>query len=308
MSKEADSLSRAEATPQAGLSAADIRIRGYTLTELAAQYNPRIAVPDHESWKRQWSLWSQWARERLHGQFDHRYGSRPRQRADVFPAAKSGSPINIFTHGGFWRFLDKSDHSVVALPLVESGATVVMLNYELCPNVALPDQVAMLRQAVAWVHENAAKFNGDPSKIFVSGHSAGGHLTAMLAASGWQGELGLPDDVIKGAVVVSGLFELDPMRFIPGGEELLLTETTARQFSPMFNLPRSGMPMVVAVGELETHEWIRQTDDYVSALKQNGNPTTLFKVQVENHYSVFLTLANRVTDLCKNMLSQMGLQ
>lgn len=280
--------------------------RGMRRSELVDQYNPRFAVPDHESWKRQYELWSELTRSKYDGVYDIAYGDGPLQTLDVFPAKEPGATINVFTHGGFWRFLDKSDHTMVAAPMLDAGATVVLLNYTLAPAVAVPDQVEMLRTALAWVYRNAERYNGDPDKLFISGHSAGANLTAMLAADGWQDAHGLPRDVVKGATLASGLFDLEPMRFIPGGEELHLTEESAAAYSPQNNLPRPSMPLVVAVGADETPEWIRQTEDYMKALKAHGCPVTAIKEEHENHYSIVFSLANSRTTLARALLEQMG--
>lgn len=280
---------------------------GMSHQELADQYNPRLAVPDHESWKRQWALSSDLARSRHQGARDVAYGEEPLQRLDVFPASRPGSPVNVFTHGGFWRFLDKDDHTMIASPLLEAGATVVLLNYTLCPAVALPDQIDMLRSALVWVYRNICNYNGDPDAIHVSGHSAGAHLTAMLAADGWQATRGVPQDLVKSATLASGLFDVTPMRFIPGGEELKLTEETALSCSPLNNLPRPSLPLVIAVGADETREWIRQTEEFKKALRAQGNPLVELTEEHENHYSIFFSLSNARAPLARAMIAQMGL-
>lgn len=281
--------------------------RGMNRQELADQYNPRLAVPDHDSWKRQWALWSDLARSKHQGVRDIAYGEGPLQKLDIYPARSPDAPVNVFTHGGFWRFLDKDDHTMIAPTLLESGATVVLMNYTLCPQVALPEQVKMLREALVWVYRNIQDYNGNCDDIHVSGHSAGAHLTAMLAADGWQEASNVPSSLVKSATLASGLFDLEPMRFIPGGEDLRLTEETAASNSPLNNLPRPSLPMVVAVGADETREWIRQTQDYKAALRKQGNPLVELIEEDENHYSIFFSLSNARAPLARAMIKQMGM-
>lgn len=283
------------------------RYRGFSYEELVLQYNPQVAVPDHASWKWHWALLSRRARARLHGVYDLPYGPTPGQTFDVFKAARPGAPINVFTHGGFWRFLDKSDHTFVAEPFVERGATFVLLNYDLCPKVSLPEQVEQVRRGVAWVYEHAAELNGDREQLYVSGHSAGGHLTSMIVAEGALSPYGVPANAIKGATAVSGFCDLDPILLIPGGEELRLDPDTARRFSPLFCPPEPTSDMIIAVGELETTEWLRQFDEYVTVCERRGCAVKSLKMQLDNHYSILLSMANSESDLCRAMLSQMKL-
>ena len=281
------------------------RYRGYRYDELVLQYNPRAAVPDHESWKWQWMLLSRRTRARHRGIYDIAYGPTPGQTLDVFPAARPGAPVLVFTHGGFWRFLDKSDHTFVAEPFVERGATVVLLNYDLCPKVTLPEQVEQVRRGVAWAYSNAERYNGDRGRLFVSGHSAGAHLTSMIVARGALAAHGLPADAVRGAATVSGFCELEPIRHIPGGEELQLTEETAQRYSPLNCPPEPGVRMVIACGELETDEWIRQYRDYVALCEGHGNPVVSRLMKLDNHYSILLSMANEQSELCAAMLEMM---
>lgn len=283
------------------------RFRGYSYEELVLQYNPRAAVPDHESWKWQWNLLSRRTRSRHRGIYDIPYGPTAGQKLDIFPASKPGAPIMVFTHGGFWRFLDKSDHTFVAEPFIERSVTVALLNYDLCPTVTLPEQVEQVRRGAAWVYKNAHDFNGDRDRFYVSGHSAGGHLTSMIVARGALTPHGLPANAVRGATTVSGFCELEPIRHIPGGEELQLTEETARAYSPLYCPPEPTTRMVISVGDLETKEWIRQFRDYVSVCEQQGNRVVSKLMPMDNHYSILLSLANDECELCQATLEMMDL-
>lgn len=276
------------------------------LEELIQQYNPRAAVPDHEVWKAHWGLDSERVRQSLQGHLRVPYGSTPGQCMDVFPAKAPGAPVQVFVHGGFWRFLDSFDHTLIVPMFHDAGAATVLLNYDLCPTVPLTEVIAQIRRGLAAVYERADEYGYDREKLYISGHSAGGHLCAMLAATDCAA-LGMPADAIKGAAMVSGLYDLTPMLRVPGGEELLMTPETVPQVSPMWNLPPTHMPLIAAVGGHETREWIRQTDDFVTKCRANGSDVTALMPDYDNHYSILYTLGNPVTELGKAVLKQMGL-
>lgn len=281
--------------------------RGLSAEELRQQYDPRIAVIDHESWKYQWVIASAAARARLAGRDDIPYGTTAGQTLDVFPGPRPGAPINIFIHGGFWRFLDKRDHTLVAEAVVAADGTAVLINYDLCPTVPLAEVIRQCRAAVAWVYAHATELGGDRDRITVSGHSAGGHLTAMVAAEGWGAAFGLPPGAVKGATMASGVFEMDPLLLVPGGEELKMTPATLASLSPQANLPDVAIPLVIGVGGCEPPEWHRQAQTYAASARARGSRVEVIVPELDNHYSILLSLANPTTPLCGAMLAQMGL-
>ena len=277
------------------------------LEELIRQYNPRAAVPDHEVWKAHWGLDSERARRTLQGHLRVPYGDTPGQCMDVFPAKAPGAPVQVFVHGGFWRFLDSFDHTLIAPMFHEAGAATVLLNYDLCPTVPLSEVITQIRRGLKAVYDRADEYGYDRDKLFISGHSAGGHLCAMLAATDCAA-LGMPADAIKGATFVSGLFDLTPMLQVPGGEDLQITAKTVPDVSPLWNLPPTHMPLIIAVGGHETREWIRQTDDFVAKCRANGSDVTALMPDYDNHYSILYTIGNPVTELGQAILRQMGLE
>jgi arylformamidase len=281
--------------------------RNFSHEELIRQYNPRIAVPESPVWKAHWILSSERVRKERSGRLRVPYGPTPGQTLDVFSAKEPGSPINIFVHGGFWRFLDSFDHTLVAPAVLDSGGASVLLNYDLCPTVPLTEVIRQVRSALKWVWEHAEEMNGDRDKIYLSGHSAGGHLALMMCTADYLGDLGLPDNIVKGATIVSAMLDLEPILEVPGCEDLLVTRETYRDVSPMYCPPAPRVPMVVAVGALETSEWIRQTEEMVDLLKKQGNQTIFLKPEYDQHYSILFSLGNPMTELCSEMLKQMGL-
>ena len=281
--------------------------RDFPIDELVRQYSPRKAVPEHPVWKAQWTLASRLVRHTRRGRLRVPYGDSSGQTLDIFPAARRGSPVNIFVHGGFWRFLDSFDHTLVVPPILDAGGATVLLNYDLCPKVPLTEVVRQVRSALKWVWEHATEMNGNPDAIYLSGHSAGGHLAMMMCTGDFNRAFGLPADVIKGATIVSAMLDLEPILLVPGCEDLAVTKETFRELSPKFVPPDPGIPLILAVGGRETSEWIRQTEEMRDILIAQGSQVEFLKPDYDQHYSILLSLANPETQLCASMLSQMGL-
>ena len=172
------------------------------------EYNLRAAFPDHPYWFARWAADSAAAREQLEARLNLRYGRAPGQTIDLFPGAGSRGTM-LFIHGGYWRALDKSDHSFVAPPLVANGIGVAIINYDLCPQVSIARIVEQCREAVAWLRREGPRYGMSAQRLVVAGHSAGGHLAAMLVATDWPAH-GLPR-AITGAAAISGIFDLEPL-------------------------------------------------------------------------------------------------
>jgi arylformamidase len=220
------------------------------------EYNLRLAFPDHPQWFARWADDSAAARLHLAGRLDLRYGSGPKQTLDVFPSENARGAL-LFIHGGYWRALDKSEHSFVAPPLVAQGISVAVINYDLCPQVRIGDIVEQCREAVAWLHREGARFGVPAQRLVVAGHSAGGHLAAMLLATDWRAR-GLPG-AVAGAVAISGVFDLEPLLQVSFNTDLQLDAAQARAMSPIHLELRDPVPLLVAVGADETGEFIRQS-------------------------------------------------
>ncbi|MFT5394224.1 MAG: arylformamidase [Gammaproteobacteria bacterium] len=279
--------------------------QGMNLDEVAAQYNPRIDVPDYDTWMAQWARSSEAARANLVGQYDIAYGDTPGQRLDVFPASASGAAVNVFIHGGGWRYLDKADHTFASAPVVGAGHASVQLNYDLCPSVPLADAVEQVRTGIRWVRDNAHTFNADPERIYVSGHSAGAHLAAMLTMEGWTERYGLPEDVVKGAAIVSAAFDLEPMLMVPGAEELQVDPVQYEALSPIALNPNPKVDYLIAVGACETTEWLRQTQRMVDKLTAAQCRVEYIASPRDHHYSTLPCMANETAPIGLRLLAQM---
>jgi arylformamidase len=229
-------------------------------------YNNRALVPEHADYFKRWAKESAFAREKLVPELDQRYGASSRQTLDIFrPAAQRtagsrGAPVVVFIHGGYWRSLDKADHSFVAPAFTAAGACVVVPNYDLCPAVTIPEIALQMVGALEWTYRNVARYGGDSTRITVVGHSAGGHLAAMLLACLWQSHAGdLPRDLVKNALSISGLYDLEPIMQTPFlKDSLRLTAAQVRQGSPAgLPAPAKGVLYTVA-GADESPEFLRQ--------------------------------------------------
>lgn len=205
---------------------------------LEHQYNNRALVPDHGAYFERWAAQSERARDKLDGLIDVAYGHGEGETLDIFPAqGKAGdplAPVLVFIHGGYWRGLDKSDFSFLALPFVKKGACVVVPNYALCPAVTIPEITLQMVEALAWVYRHIDVHGGDPDRITIVGHSAGGHLATMLMACNWPSySPELPEALAQNALSISGLYDLRPLRSISFlKDDLKLTARDAQRVSP----------------------------------------------------------------------------
>ena len=267
------------------------------------EYNLRAAFPDHPQWFERWARESETARSELDAKLDLRYGNGPKQTVDLFPAANPRAAL-LFIHGGYWRALDKRDHSFVAPPFVARGVGVAVVNYDLCPDVSIARIVDEMREAVAWLQREGARHGVPCDRLVVAGHSAGGHLTAMLLATDWQAR-GLPQTIIAGAVAVSGVFDLEPLVQVSFNVDLKLDRTRAHAVSPIHLSPRVRAPLLLAAGEAETSEFIRQSwmlwERWPECHPQ-GHHGPLF-VPERHHYSVISELGDPKSALAREALA-----
>jgi arylformamidase len=280
----------------------------YDKAGLDAQYNLRAAVKDAIEHMGECARRSGIVRAQLNPQLDVPYGPTHGERANLFPAAKPGAPIFVFIHGGYWQRLDKNDFDYIAAPFAAAGAAVVNLDYALAPRVAMDEIVRQVRAGIAWAWREARSFNGDAARIHVAGHSAGGHLTAMAALTDWEGFApGLPAGIVKSALAISGLYELEPVRHTYLNDALKLDAASARRNSPAVFVKKGIAPLTLAVGAGETHEFLRQQRDFAAGLAKVGAPAEAHEIAGRHHFDVIHDLAEPGTELHALMRARMGL-
>ena len=229
-------------------------------TELDRQYNARAAVPDHPDFFTRWRADSVRARKAMTADIDIAYGRSSDERLDLFHSDKHGTPLLVFIHGGYWRSLDKSDFSFLAPTFVARNVNVAVVNYGLAPGTSMEEMVRQLLRAVSWLYKSASAMSFDPERIVIAGHSAGAHLTAMMAAADWaKWDPSLEASVVHGIVCISGLYDLEPLAQAPFlKDDIRLDTVRARKLSPVTYRPKLAVPMVTAVGGDETAEFHRQ--------------------------------------------------
>jgi arylformamidase len=272
---------------------------------LNAQYNNRALVPDYARHLAHWAEASALSRAQSDCRLDLPYGDGATDKLDLFRAPRPGAPVLVFVHGGYWRALDKCDFSFVAPVFTQAGAMVVVPNYALCPAVSVEHITLQLVRALQWVWHHAAQYGGDPQRIVVAGHSAGGHLAAMLLSCRWkQVAEELPAQLVSGALSVSGLFDMEPLRHTPFLQtDLQLTPASVRRLSPAF-FPRPKGRLYATVGGAESSEFLRQNQ----LIRDVWGPTAVPVCETlpgANHFTVLQSLvdpAGRLHDLGLRLL------
>ncbi len=220
--------------------------RDYDQEALEYQYGPRLAVPETDEILARWSANSDAYYAESDCVRDIAYGPRAEETLDFFKPATDAAPVLIFIHGGYWRALDKKDHAFLPKPFVDAGVLVASINYTLCPEVTIDEITRQTRAACAWVWRNAVSYGGDPDRVHIFGHSAGGHLTAAVATTDWPDyEPGLPKDLLKSATPISGLFDLQPLLLTSVNDDVHLDAESAVRNSPANSDPGYDMPMTV---------------------------------------------------------------
>lgn len=254
-----------------------------------SQFNPRTTVPDVSVYTDRGDTLSAQARARYPFEADVRYGSGPLANLDFFPAKTAGRPVVVFLHGGYWRARDKKDYSYVVEGLISADCSVVVMNYDLCPAVTLPEIVQQVKDGLVWLAAQADRWGFDPKQIYVSGHSAGAHLlAAVLAQTGESYQL--PAGLIKKAYLLSGVYDVAPVLEISVNEQVLLRPDQVHAMSPLrFNFsPETAYDIVVGGGE--PRDWIRESSRFAEHLKTQGCTVSYASLSDLNHYSLMFEL------------------
>ena len=257
--------------------------RGMDKAALDAAYNNTAAVgiPKRDQYVAGWSARSDAIRKARGGKIDLRYGAEPRQRLDFFACGTPGAPTLAYIHGGYWQFNDKEPYAFFGETLLPAGFNLALLEYTLAPAARMDQIVAEVRAAVAWVIDHAAELGGDPHRVFVAGHSAGGHLTAAA----------MSDARVAGGLAISGIYDLEPVRLNYLNDKLGLDADEAARNSPILHLPSSAAPLVVSVGLDELPELIRQSEEYWAAWHGKGLPGQYVPLPGHEHFSILEELA-----------------
>jgi arylformamidase len=235
------------------------------------------------------------------------YGQSEYERLDVFDCGIAGAPVNVFVHGGAWRRNIAADYALQAEPLLRAGAHSVIIDFINVDQTGgdLFPMYEQVRRALAWVYNNAGKLGGDRERVYVSAHSSGSHLAACVFTRGWREE-GLPANAFKGAILLSGMYDLEPVRGSKRSNYVKFTDAMVQQLSPQRHIGGLNTPLILAIGTCETPEFQRQSRDFAAAVKAAGKPVELIVGAAYNHFELLETLANPYGLTGRAMLRQMN--
>jgi arylformamidase len=236
------------------------------------------------------------------------YGKTEIEKLDIYRTKQTNAPVNIFIHGGAWRANRAADYSCLAEPFVRAGAHYVILDFTNVDDAAgsLFPMVEQVRRAVGWVYKNAATFGGDPARLYLTAHSSGSHIGGCVVTHDWRKE-NLPVDILKGALLSSGMYDLKPVRLSKRSKYVKFTDEMEEALSAQRHLDKLHAPLILAHGTCETPEFQRQARDFYAAVKAAGKPVELLVGEGYNHFEMLETLANPYGLLGRAVLAQMRL-
>jgi len=275
--------------------------------QLDAQYNPAIKLSDPTAPAKHYVTQSALARQSLRCVLDVPYGPTLAETLDIFPADVPNAPVFVFLHGGYWRAFSSKEFSCVALGLQPLGITTVVVNYALCPFVTLDEITRQVRAAVAWTHRHIAGYGGDPARVALGGHSAGAHLTAMCLQTRWVEDYGLPADPLAAAVLVSGIYDIAPLRYSYLQPMIQLDEGIIRRNSPMFGVRSCTTPIWINWGSEETPEFARQASSFLAAWQDAGNAGEISALPGADHYIGIHGFEDPVSSLSQWLATRLAL-
>jgi arylformamidase len=276
--------------------------------ELDAAYDQSVYAPNLQQVVKRMATNSELTRARLGTAQRHAYGPTPIEALDVYTTKRANAPINVFIHGGEWRLGSAKASAFAAEMFVSAGAHFVVPDFAWVQDVGgkLPVLADQVRRAVAWVYRNAPSFGGDPNRIYVSGHSSGGHLTGVVLTTDWSA-YNVPADVVKGGLCSSGMFDMKAVCLSKRRSYLACSPEMEEAMSSQRRLDRLRAPVIVSYGTLETPEFQRQSRDFAAAVKAAGKPVQLIVGDGYNHFEIIETLANPYGLLGRAVLEQMQL-
>ena len=281
----------------------------YDQAALDAAYDQSAYEPNLPQMRLRWASNSERTRSRVGPPERHAYGAGDIERLDIFRTEQANAPVFVFIHGGAWRAGLARDYAAPAVLFVRAGAHYVVPDFAWVQDVGgdllpIADQVC---RAIAWVYRHAAVFGGDPNRLYVGGHSSGGHLAAVALTADWPGQYGLPADIIKGGLCSSGMYDLAPVRLSHRSSYVRFTDATVEALSPLRHLDRLSAPLIVGYGTDETPEFQRQARDFAAAVAATGKPVTLLVGENFCHMELPETLCNPYGLLGAAVLRQIGL-
>jgi arylformamidase len=238
------------------------------------------------------------------------YGPSAVEGLDVFPARQPNAPVFIYIHGGAWRQGEAKNYAFAAEMLVDAGVNFVVPDFAPVSHFGgdLVAMAAQVRRAVAWTYTNAAQFGGDAARLYLAGHSSGAHLAAVALTSDWEAEFGIPSSFIAGALLISGIYDMRPVRLSKRSNYLTFTDASEDAMSPQRHLERLRAKLIVAVGGKDSPEFVRQARDFTAAARALGKEVEHVEVPLYNHFEMSESLGNPYGPAGRAALRLMGLR
>ncbi|WP_037313175.1 alpha/beta hydrolase [Ruegeria halocynthiae] len=262
--------------------------RGFSQDELEQEYSPRSMIGgDLTPYVDSYAALSAQHRSRMEVKENLAYGDSPTQVLDFFPAQQADAPLHIFIHGGYWQALSQRDSAMMAPAVVENGQAFATLNYTLAPHARIGDMIGECRDALLWLASQAEALGFNPSRITLSGHSAGAQLATMVMATS-ASALARAGMRVRDVILISGVYDLEPISLTPVNDPLQLTPVEVHDLSPILHLPTPGPRYRVTVAERDTPEFIRQSRDYVELLRKGGHSVSFDLQKGMQHFDVIM--------------------
>jgi arylformamidase len=284
-------------------SASPIVYRGMTANQVAEGFDDSLTIPNLLSLLQENRDRAAVVKDKLKPLHDVAYGDEPLQKLDIYaPKNAKDLPVLIDVHGGGWIWGSKNPRSIPAESIMSEGVIWVPIDYGMAPQYNMESMVSHVHAAIAWVYQNIAQYGGNPNRIFITGQSSGAHLAAAAIMPDWHSKFDVPENVIKGAILLSGIYDLDSLIYASKNEVqdiLKITPEEARRFSPMYHLPLQTIPVIIAYGEQEPLAYVREAEDYAKELKNAGCEVSLTIVPDANHFDMINALADTNSSLFK---------
>jgi arylformamidase len=277
--------------------------------ELDDTYDQTVYAPNQQLLAKRRAAASAAALARLGPPLRLAYGPTEHEKLDIYKTHKPNAPVNVYVHGGAWRNGQAKDFAAPAEMFVNAGANFVILDFIQIQEAGgnLLPMARQVRSAVAWVYKNAASFGADPNRVYITGHSSGAHLSGCALVTDWEKEFAMPANILKGGLLISGMYDLQPVRLSKRSEYVKFTDEVEEKLSSQRHLDRLSAPITVCYGTQETPEFQRQNRDFAAAVKAMGKPVELLVGESLNHFEMQETLGNPYAIGGRAALKMLGL-
>jgi arylformamidase len=257
-------------------------------------YDQSVYAPNQQLVARRRARASEAVLERLGDPWRVAYGPTEIEKLDIYKTSRPNAPVNVYIHGGAWRNGQAKDFAFPAEVFVNAGAHFVVVDFVQVSETGgdLMPMIGQVRSALAWVYLNAARFGGDAERVYITGHSSGAHLAGCALVTDWQKDFGLPANMIKGGLLISGMYDLKPVRLSKRSEYVRFTDDLEQALSSQRHLDKLNAPLIVAYGTQETPEFQRQSREFAAAVNAAGKPVELIVGEGLNHFEMQETLGN----------------